>query len=150
MPGRIDGIQLSPAEKKDLGEITLRRIRNASFRTRPFSGGSWTRQPVKVDGNTSLLLQEGKDDCGNSCDLHLYPYGCGNDELCVHFGWGNTSYEDLGKMSVQGFERFEKKGNVPQGKALDERMPSFKKGHIYRIKNDWHWKADILVAFENY
>lgn len=149
MSSGIGGIKLLPTEKTDIGDITLRRVRTAVFKTRPFSGGKWQRRTVKVDGKTALLLKDEKDECGNSCRLHLSPYGCEIGEVSHRFGWGGTSYEDFGKMSALEFESLEKKGKVPQGKHMEESDP-LKKGHIYRIKNDWHWKSDILVAFETY
>ena len=146
----------SPSKKlavggNDFGEISMMRIKTASFATRPFGekGGKWVRRTVDVDGQTPLLLFDGTDDCGNSCMLHLDAYGDSGRSIVSHFGWGNTICEDLGEMKIEEFEHREESGAVPQP---DGKKPDFKlvPGHLYRLKNDWHWKIDLLIAFESY
>ena len=135
----------------DFGEISLIRTKTASFAIRPFGekGGKWTRRTVDVDGQTPLLLFDGKDDCRNSCDLRLDAYGDSGQSVISHFAWGGTTCEDLGEMKVEEFERREESGVVPQldGEKRDSKLVP---GHLYRLKDDWHWKIDLLIAFESY
>jgi serine/threonine protein kinase len=141
---------VSPGEN-DLGEVMLVRNKTASFAIRPLgeTGGEWKRQKVLVNGNSWLVLTENKDSVGNRCLLYLAAYEKSGKGVNSHFGWGNTTCEDLGEMTVKEFERREKSGDLP---AMDDKKQNFSllPGHIYRLKNDWHWKLELLVAFEDY
>ncbi len=141
---------IAPGEN-DLGEVMLVRNKTASFAIRPLgeTGGEWKRQKVLVNGSSWLVLTENKDSVGNRCLLYLAAYEKSGKGVNSHFGWGNTTCEDLGEMTVKEFERREKSGDLP---AMDDKKQNFSllPGHIYRLKNDWHWKVELLVAFEDY
>jgi len=142
--------RLSPGVT-DIEGISLMRTKTASFAIRPYGdkGGAWRRCKVAVDGKTPLMLLDEKDKSGNRCRLYLNAYGDSGKSVFSHFGWGNTTCEDLGAMTVAEFERREK-DNVHLATDDKKRNSKLIPGHIYRLKNDWHWHIELAIAFESY
>lgn len=135
----------------DAGERRLFRTKTAVFAIRPCDerGGQWVRRSVAIDGNNALLLKEGGDGYNNKCRFFFNAYTDSPKDVASHFGWGPNEYRDLGEMTVEELERREKAGESPADGAVKcgSRLTA---GHIYRFAERYHWKIDLLVAFESY
>lgn len=139
------------AEKQDLGDIEIMRVRDATFRVKPTVGGEWRSRTVNVDGSSGLIVQENNTNAygrAANCIISLYPYLGGPEEVKARFAWTYTRFSDLGEKSINELADIE--SLPPQEIRMhspDSVMMS--PGHLYRFANS-SWGTDVLIFFEGW
>lgn len=147
-----DAVNLIQGEN-DVGERSMLLARTARFavRKRDERGSEWMRLNINVDGNASLRINGMKDSWNNTYRIGLDGYRAdAADSLKASFGFSPNTFEDLGEMAVEEYERRERDGmEISPVSTYGSTMVTFSPGHIYRHRNR-HWGCDMLIAFEAY
>ena len=151
-PSLSRNIDFSRDRLLDLGDVALVREGPRRFAIRPFAatGDEWQEKSV-VPGKEELLLQTAHDRLGNTCTLRLDPYGSGAGYLGASFAWAPNTWDDFGELTPEEFKRLESVGNLPQPELINREKEmnkgvALKPGHIYRFREEGHWKLDILIT----